>query len=339
MNRILFYTLTLIFSFIVFHETSFAQLPEKMSYQAVIRDLDDQLVRNQTVRIKISILQDSVSGNPVYIEEHTPISNNNGLVTLEVGNGQVLLGDFSGIDWAEGLYFIKSETDPDGNFDYTISGISQLLAVPFAFHAKTAENVPGINSIVSSVLNSYSLIQISDSDTANWNNKLDSLIGNEAVFDGWDKDNSDDFSGKYNDLSGKPTQVSHFNNDAGYLTQENDPEFNASVAAGITSSDTAAWNAASTGSFSETDPIFTAWDKSTGISITQSQVSDLTFEIFEKELTENENNIDVGFDLQSASIVFINGMALPSDKWSGLGTQILILDIPIKKYDNLKIKK
>ena len=89
----------------------------------------------------------------------------------------------------------------------------------------------------------------------------------------------------------------------------------------------------------ETDPEFIAWDKSSGISITQSQISDLSFDVFEKELTDNENNIDVGFKILSTSEIFINGIALPASKWYGEGTQTLNLSLEIKLFDNLKVKK
>jgi len=119
----------------------FAQLPEKMSYQAVIRNGNDQLVANTMVGMQISILQGATDKTTVYKETQTPTTNTNGLVTIEIGAGTVESGDFSTIDWADGPYYIKTETDPDGGSTYTITGTSQLLSVPFALHAKTVENI------------------------------------------------------------------------------------------------------------------------------------------------------------------------------------------------------
>jgi hypothetical protein len=76
----------------------------------------------------------------VYIETHSVNTNANGLVSLEIGGGNPASGTFTGIDWSFGMYFIKNETDPNGGTNYTISGTSQLLAVPFAMYAKKAEN-------------------------------------------------------------------------------------------------------------------------------------------------------------------------------------------------------
>ena len=123
---------------IIINNSVFAQAPDKMSYQAVIRDAADNLVVNSPIGMQISILQGSETGNPVYVETQTPTSNANGLVSLEIGNGSVESGDFSSIDWTVGPYFIKTETDPTGGTGYTISGTSQLMSVPFALYAKSS---------------------------------------------------------------------------------------------------------------------------------------------------------------------------------------------------------
>jgi hypothetical protein len=112
-----------------------------MSYQAVVRDGNNDLGTSSTVGMQISILQTSPTGTAVYEETHTPTSNANGLVSIEMGEGTVVSGDFSTIDWANGPYFIKTETDPTGGTNYSITATSQLLSVPYAFHAKTAETV------------------------------------------------------------------------------------------------------------------------------------------------------------------------------------------------------
>jgi hypothetical protein len=117
----------------------FAQAPEKLSYQTVVRGADDKWVATQTVGMQISILQGSASGASVYVETQTPSSNADGLVSLEIGTGTTS-DDFSTIDWSLGSYFIKTETDPTGGTNYTITGISQLMSVPYALYAKTSGN-------------------------------------------------------------------------------------------------------------------------------------------------------------------------------------------------------
>ena len=117
-----------------------AQSPEKMSYQAVIRNSDDALVTNTIVGMQISILHGSAEGTPVYTEIQTPTTNVNGLVSIEIGTGTTS-DNFSVIDWANGLYFIKTEIDPNGGAAYGITSTSQLLSVPFALHSKVAEHI------------------------------------------------------------------------------------------------------------------------------------------------------------------------------------------------------
>lgn len=60
--------------------------------------------------------------------------------------------------------------------------------------------------------------------------------------------------------------------------------------------------------------------------------------VFEKELTDAENNINVGFTLESTTVVYYNGWAIPSALWSGTGTQVLNLSLDTKQYDKLKVK-
>jgi hypothetical protein len=122
----------------------FAQSPNKMSYQAVIRNSSNALMPNFAVGMQISILQTSPSGTAVYVETQTPTTNANGLASIEIGGGTVVSGNFSSIDWANGPYFVKTETDPTGGTSYSIMGTSQLLSVPYALYASNAgSSMPG----------------------------------------------------------------------------------------------------------------------------------------------------------------------------------------------------
>lgn len=119
-----------------------AQAPQSFSYQAVVRGSNNELVANKQVGMKISLLQGSEYGSPVYIETHTPTSNVNGLVSVAIGNGTKLVGDFVSIDWAKGPYFVKTETDPTGGASYSLTNVSQLLSVPFALYAANSQSGP-----------------------------------------------------------------------------------------------------------------------------------------------------------------------------------------------------
>src|SRR5690554_4014462 len=159
----------------------FAQSPEKMSYQAVVRDGSNALVSSTAVGMQISLLQGSASGTAVYVETQTPTSNANGLVSLEIGSGTVVSGDFTTIDWANGPYFIKTETDPTGGTSYTITGTSQLLSVPYALHAKTAETVTGTITETDPIFGASVASGITGTDITNWNNKQDQLVAGTNI--------------------------------------------------------------------------------------------------------------------------------------------------------------
>jgi hypothetical protein len=132
MKRLLTLSLTVFFTIAVF-----AQSPQMMSYQAVIRNSSDVLIANHAVGMKISILKDAT---PVYVETQTPNTNSNGLISIEIGGGTPVTGTFAGIDWSAGTYFIQTEIDPLGGNAYTITGTSQLLSVPYALYAKASES-------------------------------------------------------------------------------------------------------------------------------------------------------------------------------------------------------
>jgi hypothetical protein len=131
-----------IFLAVLLSASVFAQSPQKMSYQAVIRNSSDQLVTNHAVGMRVSILQGSSTGTAVYVETQTPSTNANGLVSIEIGSGTIVTGTFAAIDWSAGTYFIKTETDPTGGTSYNITGTSQLLSVPYALYAKTVASYP-----------------------------------------------------------------------------------------------------------------------------------------------------------------------------------------------------
>ena len=119
-----------------------AQAPQKMSYQAVIRNSQDALVTNQKVGIQMSILQGSEVGNVVFSELHFPTTNANGLATLTIGTGAKLLGTLDKIDWSKGPYYIKTETDVTGATNFDIVAISEFMSVPYALYAANSQPGP-----------------------------------------------------------------------------------------------------------------------------------------------------------------------------------------------------
>jgi hypothetical protein len=175
---------TLFISFLICIAMLRAQSPQKMSYQAVVRDAAGKLVVNQGVGIRISILQGSATGTEVFKEIYNPNyqTNTNGLVTLEIGSGLSLTGTFAGINWANGPYFIKTEIDPTGGTNYTVVGTSQLLSVPFALYAKTADSISGGIVETDPLFRSSVAKTIKASDTTRWGKKLSNYTETDPLF-------------------------------------------------------------------------------------------------------------------------------------------------------------
>ncbi|MBK7226972.1 MAG: tail fiber domain-containing protein [Saprospiraceae bacterium] len=126
--------LSIIFFTLLISIGVFAQ-PSRMSFQAVIRNTNGQLVSNSTVGIRLQILKGSEFGSAVFVENHFISTNANGLASFEIGGGSNVFGSIATIDWASGPYFLKTETDPNGGTNYSIIGTSQMLSVPYALFA------------------------------------------------------------------------------------------------------------------------------------------------------------------------------------------------------------
>lgn len=116
---------------------AFGQAPESFKYQAVVRDGSGTILGNQTVGMRLKIMQGSPSGSAVYTETFSTTANGYGLVNLEIGSG-ITTDNFSTIDWGNGPYFIETAIDITGGTSYTAMGTSQLLSVPYALYAKVA---------------------------------------------------------------------------------------------------------------------------------------------------------------------------------------------------------
>lgn len=137
---------TLLLLFVTVTLKVFAQAPEKMSYQAIMRATDNTLVVNSKVSLRVIIHQGTATGTTVYQETQSPTTNASGLVSLEIGTGTIVIGDFSKISWDKGPYFIETQVDVKGGANYDITGVTQMLSVPYALYAKTAGSTSGAAS-------------------------------------------------------------------------------------------------------------------------------------------------------------------------------------------------
>ena len=117
--------------------TTIAQ-PQGFSYQTVVRDNSGNPITNQQVKFRFTILQNSTS---VYVETDTVTTNDFGLVNLVIGEGTVVSGDFSSIDWSGDACSLQVELDlQDGN-GYHDMGTTAFTSVPYAQYAKSTRTV------------------------------------------------------------------------------------------------------------------------------------------------------------------------------------------------------
>lgn len=117
--------------------TTFAQAPQGFTYQAAVRNNDGTAVANQQVSVRISLLQGSALGLEQYVELHSPTTDAAGLFNIVVGQGTSLVNCMMQdcIDWANGPWFLKTQIDPDGGQNFTLSTTQQLMSVPYAIFA------------------------------------------------------------------------------------------------------------------------------------------------------------------------------------------------------------
>ncbi|MBI5542050.1 MAG: tail fiber domain-containing protein [Bacteroidia bacterium] len=118
---------------------AWAQIPQSFQYQAVIRDVSGNVLQTQSVGLRLSIIPVSAIGVAEYVETHTLTTNTFGIVSLSVGNGTVVTGNFSTINWGASNHFIKVEADLGSG--YIDMGTTQLLSVPYAMYSQSAGNV------------------------------------------------------------------------------------------------------------------------------------------------------------------------------------------------------
>lgn len=121
-----------------------AVVPDKISFQTVIRDSNGQLVAEKPISIRISILEGAEDQEDVYVENHSIQTNRNGLASIFIGAGETE-DDFGAVQWQNDGLFVKTEVDINGGTDYELSVTSQLVSVPYAIHAQTAESISGKN--------------------------------------------------------------------------------------------------------------------------------------------------------------------------------------------------
>ena len=163
--------------------SGFAQAPGLFNYQAVVRDSAGMPLADSLVQIKISVLKDSIQGTVVFEEEHSVTTDMHGLFSLKMGNGMNATSSLDSIHWAEGEYYVKTEVDLNASGSYQEISTTQLLSVPYALHANTADSLIGFDKNNKYDLPSGTIIKTSNPNDTN-------LLNNGFVLTNISKDNS-----------------------------------------------------------------------------------------------------------------------------------------------------
>ena len=186
-----------------------AQVPQKISYQALIRDAENEIVANRVITLQIQLV--TANGDAVYSETHQTATNANGVVSVAIGTGTTT-DDFSQIDWSKGEYYVQTTTDL-GAGEKLVSGASQLLSVPYALYAEKAGNVVEVD------LSGYALKEEIPAPT----DLIDYVKSSDLVEYAKTSAVNDTLSA-YLLQKNAPTKVSQFENDANYIALSDVPE-------------------------------------------------------------------------------------------------------------------
>jgi trimeric autotransporter adhesin len=118
-----------------------AQTPQSFNYQTVLRGADGIVLSDKTVELKFSIVQNSSTDEILYSELHNVTTNSLGLISLKIGKGTDVTGNFSLINWSLGQYSLKTELDLLDGSGFQAMGTTELVSVPYALHAQTASEI------------------------------------------------------------------------------------------------------------------------------------------------------------------------------------------------------
>jgi len=134
----------LLILFIIITSIVFAQSPQGISYQGIATDASGQDLANQNISVRFTIYSSTATGTMEYSETHNTSTDGFGLFTLLIGQGvATTTTTLADINWGANAHFLKVEMDENGGSNYSNMGTQQMMSVPYALYAETA-NVAGV---------------------------------------------------------------------------------------------------------------------------------------------------------------------------------------------------
>jgi len=117
-----------------------AQAPQLINYQAIARDAAGNELSGTSLLVNVRISTDMSNTNVVYSETHNVTTNSFGLMNLQIGGGAVVSGAMTAISWGTSAHYLNIRVDQTlTGSSYVDMGTTQLVSVPYALYAKTAE--------------------------------------------------------------------------------------------------------------------------------------------------------------------------------------------------------
>ncbi|MBN2612367.1 MAG: hypothetical protein JXB00_12480 [Bacteroidales bacterium] len=189
MKKITFSIIT-IFIYVV----SFAQMPETFNYQAVVRNADGDIVKEQAVSFKIEILKGSETGDVVFAETHSVTTSQQGVATFAIGAGDHT-AQWMPIDWSLDAYYLKVYLDLTNGANFEAIGTSPILAVPVALYAENIKNLPSVAGcdtfkVEGTIAIGYDPVKISDITSISGTTDATNNYINLALPEGFDRLNT-----------------------------------------------------------------------------------------------------------------------------------------------------
>ena len=134
--------------------TIMAQVPQGVGYQGVATDANGIELVNQSISIRASVLSGSATGTIEWEETHATSTDTFGLFTLTIGQGTNTTNgtqtSFADISWGTNIHFLKIEMDVTGGSTYSNMGTNQMMSVPYALFAESANiNYDSISNFLS----------------------------------------------------------------------------------------------------------------------------------------------------------------------------------------------
>lgn len=178
-------TLTLVLSLVLaMCVSAFPQVPSGIKYQGVARNAFGEVMAEQNIRLRFSVMDSAAGGSSVFTEMHAVQTNKFGLFTLVIGTGDKISGDYETIAWATGDKWLKIEMDPTGGTNFFTMGMSEMQAVPYAAVAATSISDPSAENEVitdfsfNAAANQLSITEAGETKNVTVNEEADDLSDN-----------------------------------------------------------------------------------------------------------------------------------------------------------------